>query len=143
MAFDGSGVEEGDAQETSLTLGVFAYRGIDRHDNMNVDRNRYGLDVGIWYSNLNLLGGFISGSDLDGEEKYSLYFVEADYALYPWLRGILRYENANPKNLPDVSQLVANLSALYVANIKFMLETRLNPDDIDFDNLYVGMDFAF
>lgn len=35
------------------------------------------------------------------------------------------------------------IGALFVANVKFRIESRLDPADLKFDNLYLGLDFAF
>ncbi len=143
LAFDGSGGEKIDGKETSLALGLFGYSGINVHEGENADFNRFGADFNVWYSDFNFIGGYITGSDQNGTLKYNMYFIEGDYAIYPWLLGILRYEQANPENDPTIKQLIANVTALYVANIKFLIETRINLDNTDFDNLYMGLDFAF
>ncbi|MEE9168560.1 MAG: hypothetical protein V3U73_02300, partial [bacterium] len=91
----------------------------------------------------NIFGGYITGEDEDATMSYSLYFAEADIQLYPWLTGVLRYEEAKPKNQPSVRQIIPHISALYVANIKFLIETRLDPDNLEFNNFNIGMDFAF
>jgi hypothetical protein len=146
MAYDGSGLKAGASndRELSCALGVFGYKGVKTHEEEDVDFNRIGLDFNVNLSSLNLYGGIIKGEDAPEEnEKYNLYFVQADYSIYPWLMGVCRYEQANPNTADGISQIVANVSALYVANIKFLAETRLNPDDMKFDNLYIGMDFGF
>ena len=76
-------------------------------------------------------------------DLYDLYFAQINQQAYPWLTGILRYEQANPNTLESVANIVPHISALLVANVKVKIETRLNPDDIKFDNLFVGIDFAF
>lgn len=152
MAFDGStAAVEGSAPSTasinvdqrSLTLGVFGYKGIGVDGGNDADFHRIGFDVNLNYSKLNLFGGYIFGQDFSDANSYNLFFVQGDYTFFPWLIGILRYEQANPKNLDSARQLIPHLSALYVANIKFIIESRINLDDADFDNLFIGMDFAF
>ncbi len=146
MAFDGSGLGEGASadKEISCALGIFGYKGTKTVELIDEDFNRIGFDFNLYLSGLNLFGGFISGSDgPEDDEKYNLYFAEANYLLYPWLMGVLRYEQANPKNIASARQIVVNISALYVANVKLIVESRFNPDDFEFNNLFVGMDFGF
>jgi hypothetical protein len=144
LAFDGSGGENIDGKETSFALGLFGYNGTTVHDGENANFYRLGMDFNFWYSDFNFIGGYITGEDHQEEElKYNMYFVEGDYAIYPWLLLIMRYEQANPENEQNIKQLILNITSLYVANIKFLIETRINPDDSGFDNLYLGLDFAF
>jgi len=145
LAFDGS-VNNGMVAdyETSLTVGLFAYKGIDSDVSSDVDFNRYGVDVNLRWRKLNLVGGFISGTDGPAiNDSYTLFFSEVYYDVYPWLTGLIRYEQANPSALNTVRQIVPHISALTIANVRIKLESRLNPDDLKFNNLYLGIDFAF
>lgn len=103
--------------------------------------NRLGFDYNLSLRDLNLFGGFITGTD--DEHSYSLVFTEANYMFFPWLIGVLRYEQANPKNSNTIRQVVTHLSALYTANVRFSIESRFDPDDFELSNLIVGLDFAF
>jgi len=145
LAFDGS-VKEGMVTdyERSLTLGLFGYKGITTENALDTDFNRFGMDANFRWRKLNIVGGVISGADgpVDSD-RYTLFFSEAYYDVYPWLTGLLRYEQANPNGGEPVRQIVPHISALVIANIRFKLESRLNPSDLKFDNLYVGIDFAF
>jgi len=152
MAYDGTGVEAAGSneKETSLAIGVFGYQGNGIEGTESFSFNRIGVDFNLYYSDLNIIGGYIFGEDGVEAQGYNLYFVEADYMLYPWMSCILRYEQANPDSHDDgddhgdsVSRIIPNITALYVANVKFMIESRLDPDDLQFDNLYFGMDFGF
>ncbi|MCH7657846.1 MAG: hypothetical protein IIB05_05955 [Bacteroidetes bacterium] len=144
MAFDGTFRDGVTDIETSITLGVFAYKGIKTINSYDIDFHRLGFDANIYLNKLNLVGGFITGSDGNQDkDKYNLFFTEANYAFYPWLTGLLRYEQANPKGKESAKQLVPHISALTVANVRLKLETRLDISDIKFNNLYFGLDFAF
>jgi hypothetical protein len=156
MAFDGSGGDMQSAKpwaERSFTLGVFGYKGYAANQGAfgpsDLDIQRYGGDFSLWFDNLNLFGGYQHGSDdlLTETEvqqvDFDLYFAEADYVIFPWFLGVLRYEQANPEGIQTIRRIVPNTTFLYRANIKFLLETRLNPDDFKVDNFFAGLDFAF
>lgn len=145
LAFDGTGSQSagGNNLETSFTLGAFGYNGTGNDEATKYDFHRYGVDFNLYVYELNLYGGYITGKDGVEQKEYNMFFAEANYLFYPWLMGILRYEQANPENENNIKNLIPNITTLLVANIKFMIETRLNPENFDFDNLYIGMDFAF
>ena len=42
-----------------------------------------------------------------------------------------------------IRRMILHVTALHRANIKFQAETRLDPDDLNFDNLLFGLDFAY
>jgi hypothetical protein len=91
-----------------------------------------------------LVGGYIIGSNGEMDEmKYNLYFGEVQYMIYPWLVGLLRYEQANPETLDSFKQFVVHFSSLVVANVKIKAETRINPDKMENYNFFMGLDFAF
>jgi len=155
--------------EKSLTFSVFAYSGTGTpteedsgeepaHDGHRIlsrvsssesmtsgtedyDFNRFGFDANLFLRDLNLFGGFISGED--GHDSYDLFFSEANYMVFPWLIAALRFEQANPKDADTIQQLVIHTTALYTANLKFNLETVIDPGDINFSNIICGLDFAF
>lgn len=146
LAFDGTGAvgSATSSLEKSFAVGVFGYSGTGTENKANYNFNRIGSDINFYLDKLNLIGGYIRGVDGLEEDEYSLFFAEADYSLYPWLTCILRYEQANLEHEDiNIKRLVANITALHYANIKFLVESRFNPDDYKFDNLYLGMDFAF
>ncbi|MEE8437752.1 MAG: hypothetical protein V3S22_05380 [Candidatus Neomarinimicrobiota bacterium] len=172
MAFDGSsagdiyGNSANNWAEKSVTISTFGYFGtgslppeddpVDAHkvlyrtqsitseghsDTGNFNFRRLGADVNIFLRDLNLFGGYINGFDSD--ENYSLYFAEANYMIFPWLIGVVRYEQSNPENLDSFSQVIAHVTALYTANIKLIIESRINPEDPGLNNLVMGLDYAF
>ncbi len=145
MAYDGS-IKSGNVAdlETSIAIGVFGYNGTGTTNGENYSFFRAGGDVNIYLKKFNIIGGYILGSNgMEQQQKYDLYYGEVDYKIYPWLTALLRYEQANPKTLSPVRQIVPHISALAVANLKFQLETRLDLDYFQFNNLFFGLDFAF
>jgi hypothetical protein len=145
LGFDGS-IKEGmkTDYETSFTIGLFGYNGVSTINSSNIGFHRIGLDGNFRWNKLNIVGGYISGTDgMGNEDKYNLFFAETYYDFYPWLIGLIRYEQANPHSRDPVRQIVPHISALAVANIRFKLESRLNPDNLKFNNLYLGLDFSF
>lgn len=145
MAFDGTTKEGANTdKEKSFAIGAFGYKGIGTESNMNFDFYRVGSDVNIYLNKFNFIGGYIFGANGVQEiKKYNLFFAEVDCQIYPWLTGILRYEQANPNTLQSARQIVPHITALVVANMKVKLETRLNPNNLQFDNMYLGFEFAF
>ena len=145
LAYDGTyNTEEIRENEISFTFGIFGYKGIKTISSVDIDFNRFGFDANIYLGKFNLVGGYITGIDGPGnEDKYSLYFAEANYMIYPWLTGLIRYEQANPNGLSSAKQIVPHLSALIVTNLRLRLETRLDPDNIKINNLFLGLDIAF
>lgn len=131
--------------ETSFTLGAFGYKGIGTNSSSeDFDFYRAGADVNFQYKKLSIVGGYILGSNgVSDDKKYSLYFGELQYMIYPWLVGLVRYEQANPKTLDPFKQIVVHFSSLVVANVKIKAETRLNPEDMKNYNFFLGLDFAF
>ena len=145
LAYDGTyNTEEIKENEVSFAFGIFGYKGIKTMSSVDIDFNRFGFDANIYLGKFNLVGGYITGKDGPGDiDKYNLYFAEANYMFYPWLTGLIRYEQANPKGQTSAKQIVPHISALTVANVRLKLETILNMDNIKFNNLYFGLDFAF
>lgn len=149
MALDGS-LKEGAPtdKEMAVTVGGFGYYGTGTNATTTEDFNftRLGGDVNVNLNKLNFTGGYIlgkNGNSFQEKGAYDLYFAETSYLFYPWLVGLLRYEQANPVDVPAFRRIVPHISALVVANVKLKLETRIDPDHLMFDNMYLGVDFAF
>lgn len=173
MAFDGSstgdifGASGNNWAEKSLTVSVFGYKGSrlwEDSDN-NVSILRLGGEVNVVFRDLNFIGGFITGTDEDYfnptgktgqvlfDRKYDLFFGEASYMIYPWLVGVLRYEQVKPydihsglsdhESFDSVSRYIIHATALYTANFKFFVETIIQPHLSDELNMFIGLDFAF
>jgi hypothetical protein len=158
--FGGMGYDGSDAPETaknwidnSVALGLFGYRGAAMNEGTFGPRDlkieRLGVDLSWYWENLNLYGGFMGGRDqmlADGDVQrvdFNMWFAEANYVLFPWLLGVVRYEQADPEGFDTIRRVVPNLTVLYRANIRFVAETRINPDDFHFNTLFMGIDFAY
>jgi hypothetical protein len=157
MAFDGSGGSSESSSgenwvDNSITIGTFGFLG--SYPNVgdmgpgDFERNRWGFDLSLLISDLNLFGGYMRGSDetLIGtrtrDAEYDLFFAEANYVLFPWLIGLGRFERADPDNNDALERIVVGATALYRANVKFVVETAMDPGDADFSNLQIKLDAA-
>ncbi|NIR49390.1 MAG: hypothetical protein GWN62_15505 [Aliifodinibius sp.] len=156
MAFDGSGgASESNSNwiDNSFALGIFGYRGFAFNEGgfgpRDLKIERLGMDFSWFLGDLNLYGGFMRGGDeLLGQTEvqtvdFNMFFAEANYVIYPWMIGVLRYEQADPEGMNTIYRIVPNLTLLYRANIKFGLETRIDPNDPDFSVFLLGVDFAY
>jgi hypothetical protein len=169
MAYDGSAEATESSNnwvDNSLAVGIFGYRGYSFNENTfgpkNFDIERLGIDYSWYLGNLNLYGGFMLGSDelllpeedehghVHGDEElelksvdFNMFFTEANYVFYPWLMGVLRYEQADPDGMETIKRIVPSISILYRANIKLILESRFDPEDFEFTIFQVGLDFAY
>lgn len=155
MAYDGSsegniyGPRGNNWSEKSLAISAFGYSGTGVSSSRDVNFSRLGVDFNLFMRDLNLFGGVITGTDASyvgenlQEEKYTLFFVEGNHMIYPWLIGVLRFEQANPDDFDSFRQITVHITALYTANIKFIVENRFDPDNAEFNNLSLGMDFVF
>jgi hypothetical protein len=144
IGLDGSLKEGTNSQyEKSIAIGLFGYKGINTIQNSDIDFYRVGFDTNIWINKLNLVGGYIVGSDgMEDEDKYDLLFTDVYYEFYPWLTGLVRYEQANPRGSPSIRQIIPHISALVLANVIFKIETRIDINNPRFSDLYFGLDFA-
>ena len=139
--------------DNSITLGGFTYFGSYPNDGLvgsnDLSRERYGLDFNVLFQNTNLFGGWIHGKDevVEGnlalDKKYDLGFVELNQVIYPWLITLARYERAEPEDQQSIERVVAGIATLYRANIKFVIESSVDPSNVEFSKLIVRLDFAF
>lgn len=145
LAYDGTyNTEEIKEYEVSFAFGIFGYKGIKTISSVDIDFNRFGFDANIYLGKFNLVGGYITGKD--GPEdinKYNLYFAEANYMFYPWLTGLIRYEQANPNGQTSAKQIIPHISSLIVVNCRLKIETILDLNNIKFNNLFLGLDVTF
>lgn len=139
--------------EKAFTIGIFGYNGA-RENTANVGQQdlqfyRIGSDFDLALGNLNTYGGYIYGNDeriVNGaqiRQSYSLYFAEGNYFVYPWLVGVLRYEQAIPEDFEPIRQVVPGITVLYRANIKWVLEAPVNPETGELEQVMLGLDFGF
>lgn len=80
---------------------------------------------------------------VSGIPALTIVMGEGSYQVYPWLYASVRYEAAYPEYQATVTRLVPAITALYTANVKFILETLINPADESAMRMQAGMDFAF
>lgn len=114
-----------------------------------------GVEFDWWFKDLNVFGLYLRQADDDPRGTGELidtdnWFAEANYTVFPWLVGILRYgETAqdfavrpDPKNQQF---LVPALTILGRANIKFTAEAqmRLDGPGKGHDRYLAAIDFGF
>jgi hypothetical protein len=143
-------------KDNSIRLGIFGYYGENPSMvNSEIEKfSRIGFDVDCWYGNLNLFGGAWFGKNngpftleeqiYPAEFKSYTFFVQADYVIYPWLIGSLRWEKFQADRLSvwrqqgfeqvhgflvedDITRFVPHISLLFRANVKLVLEAALFP----------------
>lgn len=119
------------------------------------DFNLVGAEFDWWIKDLNLFGFYMRQHDDDprgtGESiDTNAWFVEANYTVYPWLVGILRYgdtaQDFEVRSDPKKQQfLVPAVTLLARANVKFTLEAQMRLDDPGkgHNRYLVGVDFGF
>jgi hypothetical protein len=156
MGFDGSNAPAEASgknwRDDSVTLGVIGFLGSYPNGTtagpMDLERNRYGVDVNILVHDLNLFGGYLRGSDETMESMtlrkadYGIWFAEANYVVFPWLIGVGRFEQADPDEAATIERFVAGFTTLYRANVKFVFESAFDPDVEGFTDLQFKVDFA-
>jgi len=155
IGLDGSGIKEGewlhgDWKESSVYIGAFGYYGENRVvSSLKLDDRfyRYGLNFSISYADVNLFGAVLAGNhdNPDGDFKKRdvlSYFAEADISIYPWLTGILRYGMADTDYGRREDEAVAGLVALVRANIKLIIEGKIDTMGSDNDNGFIKLEFA-
>ena len=173
LALDGDGYTptEKNWRETSLQIGLSAYRGdgtgiflplIDEPDRLLEDRTftRVGVDANVFFQDLNVITGYLRGRDTladyqlvadapqlrqSSDATYHTWFGEADYVVMPWLHGALRYEWLRPANAdaPDFKRIIPNLTALVRANVKAYLEYQRDFGASDNFTLLGALRFVF
>jgi hypothetical protein len=156
MGFDGKGGEPGEQlvlkdnwRDDSITVGTFGYFGYptDKGD-PEQDYQRLGVDLRVQYNRFDIGGAVVFGEDevAGGEDIDSnSYFVDAQYLVYPWLLGNVRYEAKNFDNAQeDVEVLVTNITILQRANLRWNVEYYRFLEDSDGDDtVKANLMFAF
>jgi hypothetical protein len=165
-------------RDDSVKIGAFAYSGkstntyqgsasalsgqpgagivtVNAEAEIENDFDIFGAEFDWWFRDLNLFGLYLRQSDDDprgtGESiDTDAWFVEANYTVYPWLIGVLRYgETSQDFGVrPDpVTQefLIPAIVFMARANVKFTLEAQLRLDDPgeNLDTYVLAIDFAF
>lgn len=106
--------------DNSLRVGVYNYTG-DKFQAASgliaaipdAKFTRTGLDLDWWFGKLNLFGTYWVGKDEDVIVSGALqdidsnsYFVSAEYILFPWITGILRYEGGHREDSLAVRRII-------------------------------------
>jgi hypothetical protein len=114
-----------------------------------------GVNFDWWFRDLDLFGLYLQQSDDDprgtGEGiDTKAWFVEADYTVYPWLIGTLRYGETDldfdTSADPETQQFLVPAAVLMArANVKFTLEAQMRLDDPGKgnDRYVLAADFGF
>lgn len=98
---------------------------------------RFGMDFDVNFKDLNLFGAYLTGRTrldpfiLDVGSDFEAWFTQADYALFPWLIGALRYESVDlqePFHPNGDDRWIAHTTALIRANAKVSFDVALHPD---------------
>ncbi len=113
--------------------------------------NRFGVDFDFWFGDLNLFGAYMWGETrLDplspdhATAEFTSWFTEADYVIYPWLIGALRYEQVDlPQPMHDIERWTPHVTALIRANVKFTFDAQLHPKEGIRDRYFFNFAFAF
>ncbi|MBI4564374.1 MAG: hypothetical protein HY716_06745 [Planctomycetes bacterium] len=183
LGYDGSGGPEagdeipvtpsGQWVDDSVRLGTFVYLGradvVDPLGFGEEDRFwRLGFDAKWKWLDLGLTGGVVFGSNdepygtlSDDSVDSRVWFGEAEYFVYPWLVGTVRYEALavdEPTGIlatgQDRARVVPSILALLRANVRVIAEARLytknepredvpGGDRDDDDAFVIRVDFAF
>jgi hypothetical protein len=118
-------------EETSLSFGVFAYRGKGQPAITGVSEDsltRSGFKVDAWLKNLNVYGAAVFGDDqLRGSSpakiNSSSFMGEADYRVLPWVMPTFRYEKTNfSDGRRNVVELIPAINFLIRANVRVLAE---------------------
>lgn len=113
--------------------------------------NRYGADFDVWYRDLNVFGAYMWGetqlhplSEDHARASFTSWFTEADYVIYPWLIGAVRYERVDlPTPMRDVERWIPHVTALIRANVKFTFDAELHPKESERNRFLFNFAFAF
>jgi len=175
MGFDGDmggqPIPDKNWHDNSLRLGAFVYRGdagdinvpLETQDGLmtniqDVHFVRTGFFASAFLGDLNVFGVYLHGRDalqvFDAgtsvllsaiEPDYHAAFVQADYVIYPWLQGGVRYETVTPadRSVPTMKTGVVSVSALIRANVKAILEYQRDLRQGQNHSLNALLRFAF
>jgi hypothetical protein len=119
-------------KETSLSVGVFAYKGKGQpRTSPGVSEDgfyRRGIKLDAWIRNVNVFGAVVQGEDeLRGTApqkiRTSSMMAEVDYPALPWVMPLLRFEKTNYSDgRRNVVQMVPAVNVLIRANVRLLAE---------------------
>lgn len=117
--------------DNSLTVGAFTYRGKARSGTVDEDFNIVGFNAEGWIDRLLLESVvMVMDSEIPGraDRKSRVAYLQGSVVAFPWLIPLSRYEweDADVKlaTVAPVKSLVAGISTMAVANIKFLGEYK-------------------
>ncbi len=120
--------------DNSVEVGVFSYMGrLGDTPAKEIRYNRVGFKVNAYISRLNLFGAYVHGSDLvlaRGPGKPHIatnaWFLEGDTVIFPWLMGIVRYDQGlGDRNFLHVKRLVPGVAMMLRANVVLSAEAPI------------------
>lgn len=149
--------------DNSFRVGTFGIRGQGRGGELLLEEEdylRYGVDVDLWYRDLNLFGAYMwgrnerPGHDALLEFESRSWFAQADYVVFPWLIPAIRYEVASfdpimegdelvAPAMPSIRRLVPGVNLLIRANVRFSVEANHYFNDFAGNIYRFDLDFAF
>jgi hypothetical protein len=156
MGLDGSGGEPGEQlvmkdnwRDDSITIGTFGYLGKPSDKGTpDEDYTRFGVDLSLKFNRFDIGAAYVVGNDeVDGgaDIDSSAFFVDVQYLFFPWLLANVRYgQKEFDSDQVDTEVLVANITILQRANIRWNVEyvTFLDDEDGD-DTVKANLLFAF
>lgn len=118
--------------DNSVEVGVFGHVGRTGENPLEEVRyDRMGVKVNAYINRLNLFGAYVRGRDLvlaTGPPRLNsnAWFLEADVVTWPWIVGILRYDQAigDPAFL-HVKRIVPGVSIMVRANVILSAEAPI------------------
>lgn len=107
-----------------------------------------GGSYALTVKNLDVFGGVMNFSAEDtGSVSVDelLFFTEIQYRIFPWCIPYARWESLNTEihGQDNVERVVPGIALYARANIRFVVEGELYPDNSDVNQLMLSADFAF
>jgi len=118
-------------EETSFSIGTFAYRGKSQPALTGVSEDwlmRAGFRTDFWLKDLNVFGAAVFGTDeLRGDATRTVdsssIMAEVDYRLLPWIMPSYRFEKTNfSDGRRNVIEMIPSVNFLVRANVRVLAE---------------------
>ena len=106
-------------RDDSIKVGTFYYSGDSRTSTGGSLFNRRGVDVDLFWRDLNVFGVYLLADDSVG---YTSWYTQADYVILPHLVGALRYESVAPSSGAVISRAIPSVNILLRPNVKLVGE---------------------
>ncbi len=104
--------------------------------------NQLGGGIGNVLSALFTPNSVLGGQVVD-DTDFNTWFVQADYAVYPWLTPYARYEQVDRDTFDDITRIVGGAVCLVRANFRLTAEAQLYPDVARANTYALNMVFVF